>query len=110
MADNGTGHVVVFSTAPDGGEAERIGRAVVEEGLAACCNVVGGVKSIYTWKGELNTENEVLSIYKTRRELFEPLRKRIKELHGYEVPEIIAIDITAGLKEYLGWIDDVTSA
>src|SRR3972149_11145766 len=100
------GNIVVFSTAPSGDEAERIGRAVVEERLAACCNVVGGLKSIYTWKGELCSEHEVLCIFKTRRDLFEPLKRRIKELHTYEVPEIIALDITSGLKEYLGWIDE----
>ncbi len=102
------GHTVVFSTAPNADEGARIGKAVVEEGLAACCNIVPGLRSIYLWKGKLCDENEALCIFKTRDALFERLKKRIKELHTYEVPEIIAVEITDGLKEYLGWIDEVT--
>ncbi|MBE9528544.1 MAG: divalent-cation tolerance protein CutA [Proteobacteria bacterium] len=104
----GTGHVVVFSTAPNRAEAEQIGRTVVAERLAACCNVVDGIRSIYWWKGEVCEENEVLSIYKTRKELFCRLKERIKELHSYEVPEVIELEITGGLEEYLGWIETET--
>jgi periplasmic divalent cation tolerance protein len=108
MTEDKTGHVVVFCTAPDMKEAERIGEAVVTERLAACCNIVPGLKSIYTWKGKLMNEDEVLCILKTRKTLFKALEKRIKELHGYEVPEVIAVDITSGLESYLDWIDEVT--
>lgn len=106
----GKGYVMVFMTAPNAGEAEKIGRSVVEDGLAACCNLVPGLRSIYTWKGEVCAEDEVLCIMKTKSVLFEPLKDRIKALHGYEVPEIIAVDITSGLNEYLGWIDEVTAS
>ncbi len=101
-------HIVVFSTASSAEEAASIGKTIVEEGLAACCNIVQGIRSIYTWKGKLYDEFEALAIYKTRGALFERLKIRIKELHSYEAPEIIAVNIEAGLLEYLGWIDDVT--
>ena len=107
MAEGG-GQIVVFCTAPNAEEAERIGSTVVTERLAACCSIVGGLKSIYTWKGKLCKESEVLCILKTRKELFSALEGRIKGLHSYEVPEIISVDITGGLAEYLGWIDEVT--
>lgn len=102
------GFVIVFSTAQNEEEAARIGKTVVDDGLAACCNIVPRIRSIYTWKGKIFDEPEVLSIYKTRASLFESLKTRIKALHGYEVPEIIAIDIKDGLPEYLSWINEVT--
>ena len=109
MAGEKPGYVVVLMTAPNGEEAEAIGKKVVTEGLAACCNIVPGIKSIYVWKEKLCAEAEVLCVFKTRKNLFERLRDRILELHSYDVPEVIALEITAGLKEYLGWIDEVTS-
>ena len=109
MSEDSAGrHVVVFCTVKDAEEAERIGHTVVTERLAACCNIVGGIKSIYRWEGKVMKEAEVLCILKTRAELFDALATRIKELHGYEVPEVISVDISSGLKSYLGWIDTVT--
>ncbi len=102
------GHVVVMVTAGSEDEGARIGKAVVSEGLAACCNIVPRVRSIYTWKGKLCDEGEVLCIFKTRKSLFDKLKKRVKELHTYEVPEVIAVNIEDGLEEYLKWIDEVT--
>ena len=102
-------YIIVFVTVPDSQDGARIGRTVVKEGLAACCNVIPGLRSIYVWKGELNDEAEVLCVFKTRSKLFEPLKSRIKELHGYEVPEIIAVDIKEGLTQYLDWISASTS-
>ena len=98
------GYVMVFSTVADGGQAADIARAVVGEGLAACCNIVPGLRSVYKWKGELCDAPEVLCIFKTRAPLFERLRDRIRELHGYEVPEVVSVDITDGLVDYLDWI------
>lgn len=102
------GYVIVFVTVPDAGAAAEIGRKAVEERLAACCNIIPGLRSIYVWKGKVSDEPEVLCLFKTRGALFEKLKSRIKELHSYEVPEIIAVDIEAGLGEYLGWIDEAT--
>ncbi|MBI5887713.1 MAG: divalent cation tolerance protein CutA [Deltaproteobacteria bacterium] len=100
------GYVMVFVTTANAQDAERIGEKAVTERLAACCNIVPIMKSIYVWKGKLCKEPECLCIFKTRRSHFERLKKRIKELHGYEVPEVIAVPIEAGLEEYLEWIDE----
>src|SRR3989304_5463138 len=101
-------YVVWMMTAPSEAEAKRIGRTLVEERLVACCNVVPNVTSIYRWKGKICEEEEALCLMKTRKELFDSLKKRIKELHPYEVPEIISLKIKDGLYEYLKWIDEVT--
>lgn len=102
------GHVAVFMTAASMDEAASIAKKAVEERLAACCNIISGVRSIYAWKGSIHDSAEVLCVFKTRSSLFEPLRQRIKELHSYEVPEIVAVEIKAGLAEYLAWIDAST--
>ncbi len=107
MAD---GHIAVFMTSVGMDEAASIAKKVVEERLAACCNIVSGVRSIYAWKGAIHDSAEVLCVFKTRASLFEPLRHRIKALHSYEVPEIVAIEIKAGLAEYLAWIDASTKS
>lgn len=101
-------YIVVMVTVGSEEEAARIGKRVVSEGLAACCNIVPSVRSIYTWQGKLCDEGEVLCIFKTRRPLFDRLKKMVKELHGYEVPEVIALGVVDALDEYLDWIDDVT--
>ena len=101
-------YVVCMMTAPNEAEAKRIGRTLVEERLAACCNVIPNVTSIYTWKGKVREEGEVICLMKTRKELFSAIKKRIKELHPYDVPEIISLKIKDGLYEYLKWIDEVT--
>jgi len=102
------GIVVVMMTAPGEKEAVEIAREVVSEGLAACCNIVGGVRSIYTWKGEVADEREVLCLLKTKRSLFEELKARIVELHSYDVPEVVAVDVASGHADYLRWVDEVT--
>ncbi|MEW6359144.1 MAG: divalent-cation tolerance protein CutA [Planctomycetota bacterium] len=101
-------HIVVFVTAPNGEEAAKIARAVVEERLVACGNITQGIRSIYRWQGKVCDDAEVLLIMKTRRDLFERLAARVKELHSYEVPEIIALPIVAGSAAYLKWIDEQT--
>src|SRR5215468_11657759 len=88
-------------TAPDAAAAERLGRALVEEGLAACVNVVPGVRSIYRWQGKINTDAEVLCLVKTRPALFERVRARILELHPYEIPEVLAFAVDDGSPAYL---------
>ncbi len=104
------GHIVVFVTAGSMEEGAKVARTLVEEGLAACVNIVPTVRSIYRWKGEVCDEEEVLMVIKTREDLFERLKARVRGLHSYEIPEIIALPIKKGLKEYLEWMDDALSS
>ncbi|MDA8092201.1 MAG: divalent-cation tolerance protein CutA [Nitrospiraceae bacterium] len=101
-------NIVVFITAPDEEMAARIAKALVGETLAACVNIVRGVRSIYSWQGNIEDEAEVLLIAKTKKSLFEKLSRRVKDLHSYQTPEIIALPITAGVPEYIDWLNDVT--
>ena len=98
--------LVVLSTVANASDAERISRALVEQGLAACVNLVPGVVSIYRWQGEVQKEQEFLLVIKTRAEAFERLRAALVALHPYEVPELVAWPIAAGHEPYLSWIDD----
>ena len=95
---------VVFVTAGKEEEAAAIGRTVVEERLAACAGIVPRIRSIYRWKGEIHDETEFLIIMKTKSALYPALESRIRELHSYELPEIIALAVDRGLDEYLGWV------
>lgn len=99
---------VAFVMAADEKEAARIARALVEENLAACANIVGPVRSIYRWRGAIEDAREFMLIVKTRARLFDRMAARVKELHSYEVPEIIALPLTAGWKPYLDWIVEST--
>jgi periplasmic divalent cation tolerance protein len=98
--------VVIYCTAPPL-EAEKIAKAIVGEKLVACVNIVP-VRSVYSWKGEVCDEGEHLLIIKTRSSLIDRLTERIRELHSYEVPEIIAIPIVAGHAPYMEWIQQET--
>lgn len=100
--------IVVYITAPNEDEAARIAKAIVEERLAGCINIVKGIRSIYSWQGKIEDDAEVLMIVKTQRHLFEPLKRRVKELHSYTVPEIIALPIIEGSEDYLNWLKEVT--
>ena len=100
--------LVIFITAPGEEEAAGIAKALVEEGLAACVNIVKGVRSIYNWEGKVQDEFEVLMIAKTRRDLFAALEKRVKELHSYSVPEIIGLQIAEGSADYMKWLGETT--
>ena len=99
-----TDYIVIFVTCASEKEGEKIGHALLEEKLAACVNIVPGLKSLFRWKGKISTEQEVLLIIKTKDTLFEKLKKRVIELHSYEVPEIIALGVLAGYEKYLDWI------
>lgn len=101
---------IVFVTAGSEEEAVKIGRSLVEEELAACANIVPRIRSIYRWKGETCDEQEVLIIIKTRSLLFPALQSRVRQLHSYEVPEIIAFPLAQGLPEYLDWVIAGTKA
>jgi len=94
----------VTTTLPDRDAANRIGRRLVEERLAACAQVVGPVASVYWWQGEVETAGEWYCHLKTTAERVEPLMARLRELHPYETPEIVALPITEGDPSYLRWI------
>jgi periplasmic divalent cation tolerance protein len=96
--------LVVLVTAPSAEKAAELARALVEERLAACGNVVPGLRSIYRWEGKVQDEPEALLILKTTRGRFEALRERVLALHPYQVPEVIALSVEAGSAAYLGWI------
>lgn len=101
-----TNTVIVLCTFANREDALRIGSAVVEERLAACINILPGVQSIYRWKGEIENAEETLTLIKTTQQGFSALRDRIKELHPYETPEIVAVPVVEGLAEYLAWIGE----
>ena len=100
--------IVVLMTASSAEEAEKISFALIEKKLAACCNIVKGVTSIYEWKGNVEKGEECLVIIKTRKELFDKLSLEIRSLHSYEVPEIIALPLVDGFEPYLNWIKSNT--
>ncbi len=99
-------YVIVYITAPNIEEAKDLVDAIVKERLAACANVVESVKTVYWWKGVLERDDESLVILKTREDKLDELIKRVKQLHSYENPEIVAVPILKGSSEYLAWIDD----
>lgn len=105
-----TDKVVVVVTCGSAAEGERIARSLVEERLAACVNVLEApVRSTYRWKGKVETALEYLLIIKTSRRIFARLEAKVKELHSYEVPEIIALPILEGSPTYLQWIAENTA-
>jgi periplasmic divalent cation tolerance protein len=99
-------HAIVLSTAGSEDEASRIAEDLVGRRLAACVNVVPGVKSIYRWQGSIHRDAEWLLIVKTRRDRFEAVRDAIRAIHSYEQPEVVLVDIAEGDPGYLRWIDD----
>jgi periplasmic divalent cation tolerance protein len=100
--------IVVFITAPNEDEAAKIARAIVEDRLAGCVNIIKNIRSIYRWQGKIEDEPEVLMIVKTQKGLFDLLMKRVKGLHSYSVPEIIALPIVEGSEDYIRWLKEVT--
>jgi len=100
-----TDKIVVFSTASSAAEAEAIARKLVEERLAACVNVVTGVRSFYRRKGKIENSPEWLLVIKSSRVRFDALRAALEKLHSYEVPEAIALPVVEGAANYLNWME-----
>jgi periplasmic divalent cation tolerance protein len=100
--------IIALCTCPDQDTADRLATGLVEEHLAACVNRVAGVVSTYRWQGKLCRDEEQLLIIKTTRDRFDALRERIVALHPYELPEVIALDITTAHAPYLTWIEEQT--
>ena len=95
---------VVFITGPGREALARIGRALVEERLAACVNVLPELTSIYRWEGEVTAAGEALAMIKTTRGSVDSVCRRVTELHPYDLPECIALDVTGGSERYLAWV------
>jgi uncharacterized protein involved in tolerance to divalent cations len=101
--------ITILTTTASPDEADRIADALVAEGLAACVQIAA-IRSRYIWKGQVERADEQLLLIKTRETLFEPVRARIRELHSYETPEIVALPIAAGDGEYLAWLAEAARA
>jgi periplasmic divalent cation tolerance protein len=101
-------HCIVLCTAPDPATAESLAQAVVEARLAACVNLLPGVRSIYRWQGAVHTDSETLLLIKTRKDRFAALAAALQAQHPYELPEIIAVPLSDGLAAYLAWVDQNT--
>ena len=104
-----TEYIVVFITAPGEDEAVKIAKELVDAGLAGCVNIIRDIRSIYRWQGKTEDENEVLMVAKTKKALFAGLEKKVKELHSYTVPEVIALPIAEGAADYLAWLGAETA-
>jgi periplasmic divalent cation tolerance protein len=95
---------IIYSTSGNIEEARKIGRLLVEEKFVACVNIIPKVESIYRWQGKIEEDNECILLAKTINNNIEKTIKKIKELHSYDVPDIVVIPITHGLKDYLDWV------
>lgn len=95
---------LVYVTTPDRDVARTIATKLVEEGLAACANILPGMESVYRWQGKVERAAETVLILKCRSAGFDALSARVRALHPYEVPCIIALPIAAGLPDYLAWL------
>lgn len=102
--------IFVYVTAGSGEEASRLARTLVEERLAACANVLGGMRSVYRWQGKVEEAEEVVVILKSTTERFAALEARVKALHSYECPCVVALPIAEGSGAYLDWIVAETQA
>jgi periplasmic divalent cation tolerance protein len=97
--------LMVEITAPSEREAERIGRALIEEGLASCVNLLPGVRSVYRWKGKVEEASETMLLVKTTETALPGLTRRVRALHSYECPCIVAFEIVGGNPDYVAWVE-----
>ncbi len=95
---------IILTTAGSQEEAGKIAYALVERKLAACVNIVPRIESVYRWQGKVETAQEWLLLIKTQTALYERVRDAVKELHSYDLPECVMLEVTAGSHEYLDWI------
>jgi len=99
-------HIIILITTKDKKEAEKIAGELLNQKLAACTTIIEKIESRFWWQGRIDQAAESLLIVKSRKDLFRRIETTVKSIHSYDVPEIIAIDISAGSAEYLKWIDD----
>jgi len=102
------GEIIVLITASSNDEAAKIGTSLVEEHLAACVNIVPEIRSVFFWEGKTRDEHETLLLCKSTQHLLDKLIARVKELHSYTVPEILALPVVGGSPEYLSWMLNTT--
>ncbi len=100
--------IIIFVTTSSEEEAEKIARALVEEQLAACVNILSPIRSIYRWEGKIQDDREWLLVIKTQQTHFAAVEARVKALHSYQVPEVIALPVVDGSKKYLNWLMGAT--
>jgi periplasmic divalent cation tolerance protein len=100
--------MLVITNAPDRAVAEKIARTLVEKKLAACVNILAPCSSVYRWQGQIETADEIPLLIKTRAEIFTEVETAIKQLHPYELPEIVGVPLAHGSSEYLEWINAST--
>lgn len=98
---------LVISTCPEK-EADQLGKKLLEEKLIACVNIISNITSHYWWKGKIESDRESLLIMKTKESLVDGLISRIRELHSYDVPEILVLDVVQGNPDYLRWVEEST--
>ena len=108
MSDGADKVLLVLTNLPDAASARRLADALVEQHAAACVNMLAGCTSVYRWQGKLETADEVQLLIKTTRAAYPRLEKLVRELHPYELPEIIAVPVDAGLPGYLQWVAQET--
>ena len=101
-------HIVVFITVADEEEARLISRVLLKQKKAACINIIPGVNSLFWWQEKIDSAQESLLVIKTRSVLLDEITQLVKEIHSYDVPEIIALPIIGGNKDYLEWVDNET--
>ena len=99
-------YIIIFITTKDKKEAGKIAEELLNKKLAACTTIIEKIESRFWWQGKIDQAKESLLIVKSRKDLFPRIEAAVKSIHSYEVPEIIALDISAGSAEYLKWIDD----
>lgn len=105
---NNNEHIIILITVADQEEARLISRVLLKQRKAACMNIIPGVSSLFWWQEKIDSAEESLLIMKTRSELLDEVIQLVKEIHSYDVPEIIALPIIDGNKDYLEWIDNET--
>jgi len=104
MAADASDVRIALATAPDAEVAARIARALVEERLVACANLVGSVRSIYRWQGRVEDADEVMLVLKTRADRVDALAERLRALHPFDLPELVVLPVEGGLAPYLDWV------
>jgi periplasmic divalent cation tolerance protein len=102
--------ILIYTTFPSLQDAERVGGELVDLGLAACVNIIPGMKSIYIWKGVRQSDSECVGIIKTRSSLSDPVTARVRSLHPYDNPALVVLPIDGGSNDFLGWIEEQTAA